>query len=287
MPLRVNASPISKGLLIGLVVALVTAGVAASGVRPASPAMPPPTAPSATPAAAIAAAASPAPGLSPTASPTATMPSPTQAATPVTARPSPSPAPTRTPAADPGEEIGRSVLGRPIVAQRIGTGPIKVVLIGDIHGGFEANTHVLAQQLLAHFQAHAEEVPAASRVSLWIIPTMNPDGLAADQRWNANGVDLNRNADTDLDGCAGNDWSPDTVGLEGPHPGAGGPYPFSEPETRAIRDFMADAWIAVFYHSADEAIYRDNCQRHLPTTRLAAVLSEATGYPVPADGWTS
>ncbi len=181
--------------------------------------------------------------------------------------------------------IGYSVEGRPITAHRIGDGPLKVVLVGDIHGGFEANTHVLAQQLLVHFQAHPAEVPAD--VSLWIIPTMNPDGLAAGTRWNARNVDLNRNADTDLDGCAGNDWSPDTVGLEGPHPGAGGAYPFSEPEIRAVRDFLADAWIAVFYHSAAEAIYGDNCQRHLPSTRLAAILSEATGYPVPPDGWTS
>ena len=181
--------------------------------------------------------------------------------------------------------IGYSVEGRPIAAYRIGAGPLKVVLVGDIHGGFEANTHVLAQQFLAHFQAYPGEVPA--RVSLWIIPTMNPDGLAAGTRWNAHDVDLNRNADTDLDGCAGNDWSTDTVGLEGPHPGAGGAYPFSEPEARAVRDFVADAWIAVFYHSADEAIYGDTCQRHLPTTRLATILSGATGYPVPPEGWSS
>jgi len=184
-----------------------------------------------------------------------------------------------------GQVIGYSVAGRPITAHRIGTGPLKVVLVGDIHGGFEANTHLLAQQLVAHFQAYPAEVPA--NVSLWIIPTMNPDGLAAGTRWNAHDVDLNRNADTDLDGCAGNDWSPDTVGLEGPHPGAGGAYPFSEPETRAIRDFAADAWIAVFYHSADAAIYGDTCQHHLPTARLVAILSKATGYEVPPHGWTS
>jgi len=184
-----------------------------------------------------------------------------------------------------GQVIGYSVEGRPITAHRIGNGPVKVVLVGDIHGGFEANTHILAQQLLAHFQTLPGDVPV--NISLWIVPTMNPDGLAAGTRWNAHDVDLNRNADTDLDGCAGNDWSPDTVGLEGPHPGAGGAYPFSEPEVRAVRDFMADAWITVFYHSAAEAIYTDACQRHLPTARLAAILSEATGYPIPPDGWTT
>jgi murein DD-endopeptidase MepM/ murein hydrolase activator NlpD len=179
--------------------------------------------------------------------------------------------------------IGRSVQGRPIVAHRIGEGPIKVALIGNIHGDFEKNTHVLAQQLVSHFVAHPDEVPA--HVSLWIIPTINPDGLATGHRWNANGVDLNRNADTDLDGCAGNDWTTDTVGLEGPHPGAGGEYPFSEPESRLLRDFLADSWIAVFYHSAAEAIFTDACQRHAPTARLAVTLSEGSGYPVPEEGW--
>jgi murein DD-endopeptidase MepM/ murein hydrolase activator NlpD len=179
--------------------------------------------------------------------------------------------------------IGHSVQGRPIVAHRIGEGPIKVALIGNIHGDFEKNTHVLARQLVAHFVAHPGEVPA--HVSLWIIPTINPDGLATGHRWNANGVDLNRNADTDLDGCAGNDWTTDTVGLEGPHPGAGGEYPFSEPESRLLRDFLADSWIAIFYHSAAEAIFRDACQRHAPTARLAVTLSEGSGYPVPEEGW--
>ena len=183
-----------------------------------------------------------------------------------------------------GQTIGQSVEGRPIVAHRIGQGALKVALIGDIHGAFEANTHLLAEQLLAHFQEHPEEVPA--HVSLWIIPTMNPDGLATDHRWNARDVDLNRNADTDLDGCAGNDWSPDTVGHDGSHPGAGGAFPFSEPETRAVRDFLEDAWIAVFYHSAAKAIYLDTCQHHEPTARLAQSLSSGTGYPVPEAGWS-
>ncbi|MGD8466527.1 MAG: peptidoglycan DD-metalloendopeptidase family protein, partial [Anaerolineae bacterium] len=184
----------------------------------------------------------------------------------------------------PAEVIGYSVQEKPISAHRIGTGPIKIALIGDIHGGYEANTHQLVEQLLAYYQTHPGEVPA--EISLWLVPTMNPDGLEDGNRWNANDVDLNRNADTDLDGCAGNDWSPDTVGLEGPHPGAGGAYPFSEPESRAVRDFLDDAWIAVFYHSAAEAIFVDTCQNHLPTARLAEILSEGTGYPVPEEGWS-
>jgi murein DD-endopeptidase MepM/ murein hydrolase activator NlpD len=159
-----------------------------------------------------------------------------------------------------------------------------VVLVGAIHGAFEDNTESLARQLLAHFQAYPAEVPPG--VSLWIIPAANPDGLANDTRWNGHQVDLNRNADTDLDGCAGNDWRTDTQTSEGKHPAAGGPYPFSEPESRALRDFLADARIAVFYHGAAGAIFGDSCARHRPTARLAAVLAGGTGYPVPSEGWT-
>ena len=278
------------GLLVGLLMALATAGLATglAGTPPTvrgvtDPIEATPTLATAT-LPAIAAApptqtAPPAPSLLPT-SPTPLPPS---------ASPSSTQAPHATPQVTPSTTaetehiIGHSTEGRPIIAYRIGQGPIKIALIGDIHGGFEANTYLLAQQLREHFSAHPDQVPSST--SLWIIPTMNPDGLALGQRWNANGVDLNRNADTDLDGCAGNDWSPDTFVLEGPQPGAGGAYPFSEPESRAIRDFLDDAWIAVFYHSAAGAIFIDTCQRHAPTARLAAALSAGSGYPVPEEGW--
>jgi murein DD-endopeptidase MepM/ murein hydrolase activator NlpD len=175
------------------------------------------------------------------------------------------------------------VKGRPIEAHRFGGGRYKVVLVSDIHGGWEANTHELARELLAHFKTNPEDVP--DNVSLWIIPTLNPDGLAADTRVNARGVDLNRNTDTDLDGCAGNDWSPTTYTSDGPQPGAGGPYPFSEPEARAARDFLADAHVAVFYHSSAGAVFAGGCRDNVPSLRLATKLAEGTGYDFPEAGW--
>ncbi len=156
--------------------------------------------------------------------------------------------------------------------------------MGDIHGGWEANTHELAQELLAHFETHPEEVP--DEVSLWIIPTLNPDGLAADTRFNAHGVDLNRNADTDLDGCVGNDWSPTSYTSDGPQPGAGGAYPFSEPEARAARDFLADAHLVVFYHSSAGAVFAGGCRDNASSLRLATTLATGTGYDFPEEGWT-
>ncbi|MGD9047286.1 MAG: peptidoglycan DD-metalloendopeptidase family protein [Anaerolineae bacterium] len=276
------------GLITGFLVVLVAVGITIGSASPAPSAQP--SLVPITPSPASTSPARPTPASTDTPSPTSTSPArPTPASTAPPANPAPSPTsidlpePTQVLEASHPITIGTSVEGRPITATRIGDGPVKLALIGDIHGEFEANTHVLVQQLVEHFEAHSDEVPAG--ISLWFIPTMNPDGLATGHRWNANDVDLNRNADTDLDGCGGNDWSPDTVGLEGPHPGAGGPYPFSEPEAVAIRDFLDDAWIAVFYHSAAEAIFTDSCQRHLPTARLAEVLSAGTGYEVPEEGW--
>jgi len=159
-----------------------------------------------------------------------------------------------------------------------------VVLVSDIHGGWEANTHELARELLAHFKANPQDAP--DDVSLWIIPTLNPDGLAADTRFNARGVDLNRNADTDLDGCVGNDWSPTTYTSDGPQPGAGGAYPFSEPEARAARDFLADAHVVVFYHSSAGAVFAGGCRDNAPSLRLATTLATGTGYDFPEAGWT-
>ncbi len=285
-------APRINGLLLGLLLAVITVALAAAGINAAPGSIDPPAAASATQTAAVSYATATA-SAGPHAAPTATRrPVSTPTIAIRTATPSASPteavAATITPAEAPdtGTDLvlGYSVENRPITAHRIGDGAIKIALVADIHGGFEANTHLLAQQLLEHFSDHPEEVPAG--VSLWIVPTMNPDGLAAGYRWNARGVDLNRNADTDLDGCGSNDWAPDTYSSEGLHPGAGGSFPFSEPETRAIRDFLADASIAVFYHSAAEAIFVDSCQRHLPTARLAEALSLGSGYRVPEEGWS-
>jgi murein DD-endopeptidase MepM/ murein hydrolase activator NlpD len=280
------------GLLIGLLTVFVTIGLVAASVTAGPgenwasiPSSATPTMPIASARVTTAAA--------PSTVPTSTMlPATTATHTPdltATSSPSPTgqatlpPAPVQVPATSTELVIGYSVEGRPIIAHRVGNGAIKVALVGNIHGAYEANTHLLARQLLEHFQTHPDQVP--SNVSLWFVPTMNPDGLETGHRWNANGVDLNRNADTDLDGCARNDWSPDTHGPDGQHPGAGGSYPFSEPEARAVRDFLADASVAVFYHSAAKAIFVDTCQRHIPTARLAEAVSRGSGYPVPEAGW--
>jgi protein MpaA len=77
--------------------------------------------------------------------------------------------------------VGHSVEGRPIsVVHVAGPGP-RVLVVGCIHGNECAGMAVVA----ALRRAHPQE-------DLWLVPTLNPDGLAHDTRANADGVDLNR-----------------------------------------------------------------------------------------------
>lgn len=171
--------------------------------------------------------------------------------------------------------IGRSTEGRPITAVRIGNGPRKLVLVGATHGGPEANTYRLMLDLIAHLRAAPEEVPP--EVRLYLIPTLNPDGLALDTRFNVRGVDLNRNMNTGLDACPENDWNSTVNGAYGIVSDTGGPVPESEVESRLIRTFLLDASAAIFYHSAGGELFPPFCE-HAPSLALAQRYAEVAGY---------
>ena len=59
-----------------------------------------------------------------------------------------------------------------------------MLVFGAIHGDEQAGMQIVA--LLS-------ELPVPAGVDLFLVDTMNPDGVANDTRTNANGVDLNRN----------------------------------------------------------------------------------------------
>ncbi|CAN5200770.1 hypothetical protein BH24ACT12_BH24ACT12_01220 [soil metagenome] len=111
--------------------------------------------------------------------------------------------------------VGRSVQGRPIWAYRKGNPQAErvVLVLGQMHGDERAGVRT-ARHII-------RRVPVSRRADVWIIPTMDPDGYAADTRNNARGVDLNRNWPTG--------WEPTSTS---------GPAPASEPETRAMRAFL-------------------------------------------------
>jgi protein MpaA len=82
--------------------------------------------------------------------------------------------------------LGRSEQGRPIIAWETGDphATRRVLVVGCIHG------NELAGIAIANAVTHAS-VPAGTGV--WVVPDLNPDGVAAGTRQNGRGVDLNRN----------------------------------------------------------------------------------------------
>ncbi len=176
--------------------------------------------------------------------------------------------------------IGYSVEGRPINVYTFGQGETNYLIIAGIHGGYEGNTVDLANQLLVYLNAHPETVPGSAK--LYIIPDMNPDAVArgrnAGARVNANGVDLNRNfptpnwvANWDHSKC----WND--------VPTTGGTAPGSEPETRAVINFILGHHIEalISYHSAALGVFPGGDPWQPASMQLAAMLSGVTDYPYP------
>ncbi|MCA9234174.1 MAG: DUF2817 domain-containing protein [Planctomycetales bacterium] len=114
------------------------------------------------------------------------------------------------------EVIGRSLSGRPIHCDVFGEGPDVLLVLATIHGNESAGTPLVAE--FARWLRENPQELAGRKVA--IIPVGNPDGMAANRRFNDNDVDLNRNFP------AGN-WGDVDVK---PH----GDTPLSEPESRAI-----------------------------------------------------
>lgn len=93
-------------------------------------------------------------------------------------------------------ERGSSSEGRPLRVLAVGSGPGKVLLWSQMHGDEPTATCALVD-LLAYLVATREE-PATkdllSRVTLLVLPMLNPDGAVRNDRRNAQGIDINRDA---------------------------------------------------------------------------------------------
>lgn len=121
--------------------------------------------------------------------------------------------------------IGRSVEDREIVVYGncpLDRPPVEggTLLIGGMHGD-EVATVLLLEDFLARYLA-----PGNLAEPTAILPLANPDAYERRSRYNARGVDLNRNCDYN--------WSEDSLEPSGP-------APWSEPEICAMRDFIL-AW---------------------------------------------
>lgn len=199
---------------------------------------------------------------------------------------------TTTPAArGPETVIGTSAGGQAITAYHFGTGPVELLFIGGIHGGYSYNTTLVAYELIDHLQDNPDLVPA--NVTVTVIPAFNADGLMAtvkttdrfnqsavpkDQntriagRFNKNAVDLNRNFDCE--------WKPE--GIWQSRKVSGGSAPFSEPEAAALRAYVEAhrPRAVVGWYSAAGGVYASNCGGGVSaeTTALMNTFAEASGY---------
>ena len=129
--------------------------------------------------------------------------------------------------------FGHSVKGTRLVAKRIGDpgAERKALIVGEIHGD-EPEGRAIVKRLRRSYAG-------VDGVELWTVETINPDGDARRQRKNAHGVDLNRNFSVG--------WSEDEPPASGYY---GGPHPFSEPESRAVRDLARRLRpeITIYFH---------------------------------------
>ncbi len=168
--------------------------------------------------------------------------------------------------------IGYSVRANPIPTYRFGIGDHLLLLIGGIHGGWEANTVELVEQLIQHFSVTPADILPGMAIHL--IPAANPDGMALgtgrNARYNGHAVDLNRNW-----AC---EWSSEAYWRD--QRVFAGSAPMSEPETQSIAAYVLEMRPAVvlFYHSQAAGVFAGDCEGRGVSDEMSAVYGEASGY---------
>lgn len=194
--------------------------------------------------------------------------------------------------------IGQSAEGRDIKAYHYGTGTTtELLFVGGIHGGYEWNTVLVAEETRSYLKANPNLIPANVKVT--VIPVLNPDGLnkvvgtstaqfaASDVsnsettviagRFNGNTVDLNRNFDCDWQ--AEGKWQNKTV--------SGGTAAFSEPESQAIKNYIEtkNPRAVIVWYSAAGGVYSSSCHNGImaETRALTNLYAKASGYPAHED----
>ena len=207
------------------------------------------------------------------------------------------------------EIIGKTVEGKDIYALKVGNGSREIFMDASLHAREYMTTNVLMEMIDEYTHAYTRNIAFDSyqvktvldQTSIWFVPMVNIDGVTLVQkgvnatsyknsiirmngsinvaRWKANirGVDLNRNFD-------GN-WAPAATEKAPSWRNFKGYSVFSEPESRAIRDFVAkhkfQAYIS--YHSSGNLLYYWNWQssaNELRDLTFAKSIAKKTGYSV-------
>ncbi len=209
---------------------------------------------------------------------------------------------------------GNSVLGKNLYYIKIGSGDNKV-FYNAAHHSLEWITSPLLMRFIENIAAAYSEGRSIrgynirqilQRSTIYIMPMVNPDGvdlvlngLEADnpyyneliqwnttgrpfsEVWQANirGVDLNHNYDAAWELSKEAELE---LGITGPGPTRySGSSPFSEPETRAVRDLTLriNPRLVLAYHSQGEVIYWNFMDLAPPESRpIGEVLARVSGY---------
>ena len=93
------------------------------------------------------------------------------------------------------EQVGSSAEGRPLYLVRYGSGPTTVLLWSQMHG--DESTATLALADLMRYMHDARDARTAlwqEKLTILMLPMLNPDGAETFQRQNALGIDVNRDA---------------------------------------------------------------------------------------------
>lgn len=93
------------------------------------------------------------------------------------------------------EEVGKSVNGFPIFTITFGKGSKKILMWSQMHGNESTTTKAVFDLCNTFSEVHNEVLnEILESCTIKIIPILNPDGAKSYTRVNANGVDLNRDA---------------------------------------------------------------------------------------------
>ncbi|MBN1151471.1 hypothetical protein JXA84_09665 [candidate division WOR-3 bacterium] len=184
------------------------------------------------------------------------------------------------------DTIGFSVQNRPIVRIKISDNPTADELEGRIqfngchHGNEKIATEInlyYMRYLCENYGVLGEVTSMVDNREIFIIPVVNPDGFVLNLRRNANNIDLNRDY--------GYQWFSES----------GASVPFSEPESRVMRDDFINAGytVSLSYHSTAQYVNYlwDYSPNNIPdyyeeVDMFSIPYSDSTGYvPIRGNDW--
>lgn len=201
------------------------------------------------------------------------------------------------------KSIGKTLEGRDILAIKISDNARAkeqepAILVNAMHHAREVMTPEITtdmiEYLTSNYGSNSEVTSWVNSAEIWVIPMFNLDGnnkmWDGNSMWRKNtrdghGVDLNRNYPAGWNSCSGssgNTWAQDYRGTA----------PASEPETKAMMDFVASIKpvFNISYHSYSEiVIYPFGCRpKRTPSEEAVETIGAEIGKAIdykPGTAW--